>query len=71
MLKVITPIAILVLINLRELLNATQRTKVMTIYFIIIGISLGLGLLISIDKQPASPTIVFMNIVKALGLGEG
>nr|WP_242853139.1 hypothetical protein [Pseudobacteroides cellulosolvens] len=69
--KVITAICIIVLFNLRELLQSKEKGKIMAIYFSFMGASLALGILISIDKQPTSLTIMIMDFVKAFGWGEG
>ncbi|MDF2988865.1 MAG: hypothetical protein K0R50_4375 [Eubacterium sp.] len=39
----------------------------MTIYFILIGISLVLGILLSIDKQPESPIKVLLDALEGMG----
>ncbi|MCX7924070.1 MAG: hypothetical protein N3B21_18980 [Clostridia bacterium] len=43
----------------------------MGIYFTIMGLSLAFALLINMDKQPTSPTVALMNLIKSLGWGEG
>lgn len=71
LLKIIIAIAVIILINLRELLQSKSRGKVMGIYFTIIGISLAFAIIIFMDKEPTSPTVVLMNVVKSLGWGDG
>jgi len=68
---VIIAILIVVLINLKGLLNAKPRGKIMWIYFTVVGISLFIGILLSIGKRPMSPNDVIKNFTKLLGIGEG
>ncbi len=70
MLKVIIGILILVLLSLKELIASPSKGKVMGVYFVIIGISLILGVLISINKVPPSPYEVLINIFNKIGLGD-
>ncbi len=70
LIKIIFALLFISLINFKELLNSKQRGKVMTIYFTIIGISMILGILISVDKQPESPTVIIMDMLQKAGLGE-
>lgn len=70
MLKIVASIFIVVLINLRELLQEESRVKVMAIYFTLIGSSLVLAILIRAGKMPGSPIIALMRWVKAIGLGD-
>jgi hypothetical protein len=71
LIKVIIGTAIVVMLSLKELLNSQSRGKVMGIYFTIIGISLALGILISMDKAPASPYVKLMDLLKNIGIREG
>ncbi len=69
MLKIIFGILILVLLNLKELLTSPSKGKIMSVYFVIIGISLILGILISIKKAPPSPYEIMTGIFNSMGLG--
>lgn len=62
---------VVVLLSLKELLNTQSRGKVMGIYFSIMGIALVLGILISIDRAPASPYLKLMEALEKLGMREG
>lgn len=68
LIKVIIAIAVVVLINYKELNNSKPKGRIMGIYFFVMGISLILGILISLDKAPDSPNMMIMNVVKYLGL---
>ncbi|EPR08301.1 hypothetical protein [Ruminiclostridium papyrosolvens] len=70
MLKVIIGILILVLLNLKELITSPSKGKVMGVYFVIVGISLILGILLSIKKAPPSPYEIIMVIFNNMGLGD-
>jgi len=70
-LKLIISIGIVVLVDLRELLQEKAKVKVMSIYFTVIGICLTIGILMCINKIPVSPLVKFMNWTKSLGLKEG
>ncbi len=69
MLKIIIGILILVLLNLKELITSPSKGKVMSVYFVIVGISLILGILISIKKAPPSPYEIVTHLINNIGLG--
>ncbi len=64
--KVIVGIGVIVLLSLKELLASKSKGKLMTMYFILIGISLVLGILLSIDKPPASPIKVLLDALEGM-----
>ncbi len=71
MLKAIIAILLVSALSLKELLHSKKRGIVMGIYFTLMGISMLLAILISINKQPTSPIIFIMDALKGLGLGLG
>jgi hypothetical protein len=69
MLAVISAFIIIVLWDIRSLLKDKDRVKTMIIYFIFIGASLTVSLLLSIGKRPLSPAKIIEYILRTLGVG--
>lgn len=58
--------AAIVLIDLKVLITAKQKLKTLAVYFLLIAFGLTIGILLTLNEPPESPSVIIQKIVDSV-----